>query len=431
MRQSLRSAAPVIVVQAGTSTGTSTGRTVIGLLVMGLVALSQWGCSGVGPPRVARDAGWVPAARGALDGLLAQRVAAGPGGLAVFDWDNTVIKGDIGATTVWWMLRNDKVLQPPGRDWAAASRWLTARAVAELSAACGDLAEPGSPLPTSTDPACAEAIGALYVRGTVRTGEPAFEGWDRWRFRPTTGWQSVLLSGYTPAEARALARAAFEEAAANPVGTTWRVGSLEVEGWLRVRPAIRDLMAKLREVGVEVWVVSASPQAVVEAVAGEAGVPSGRVVGIRTELDAAGRLTPRFTPCGGPEGADDRLITYVEGKRCWINQAILGISGPAALERQPASRRPLLVAGDATTDLTMLGDATALALVIDRGSAPLRCRALNDTTGRWVVQPPLEGEAPPRVALACATTACEARDGSPAPCLSDEGRVLPDVAPQP
>ncbi|HWN33080.1 MAG TPA: hypothetical protein VNP03_10050 [Pseudonocardia sp.] len=38
--------------------------------------------------------------------------AGSPAPVAIFDWDNTVVKNDIGYGTNYWMLRNDKILQP-------------------------------------------------------------------------------------------------------------------------------------------------------------------------------------------------------------------------------------------------------------------------------------------------------------------------------
>ena len=60
-------------------------------------------------------------ARGTCSGL--------PGGrpLAVFDWDNTIIKNDISDQTFFWMLRHDKVRQPAGRDWTTTSTLHDAR----------------------------------------------------------------------------------------------------------------------------------------------------------------------------------------------------------------------------------------------------------------------------------------------------------------
>jgi hypothetical protein len=39
-----------------------------------------------------------------------------PAPVAIFDWDNTVVKNDIGYGTNYWMLRNDKILQPANQD---------------------------------------------------------------------------------------------------------------------------------------------------------------------------------------------------------------------------------------------------------------------------------------------------------------------------
>ncbi|MCK6512223.1 hypothetical protein L6R29_20020 [Myxococcota bacterium] len=71
--------------------------------------------------------------------------------VALFDWDNTVVKNDIGEATFIWMIRHDKILQPPNKDWSQTSADLSADAVAALKAACESLADVGKPLPTSTN----------------------------------------------------------------------------------------------------------------------------------------------------------------------------------------------------------------------------------------------------------------------------------------
>src|SRR6476469_8400320 len=38
--------------------------------------------------------------------------------VAVFDWDNTVVKNDIGDATFFWLLKHDKILQPQNKDWS-------------------------------------------------------------------------------------------------------------------------------------------------------------------------------------------------------------------------------------------------------------------------------------------------------------------------
>jgi len=56
--------------------------------------------------------------------------------VAIFDWDNTVIKNDIGDATTFWMLKHDKVLQPPGKDWGLSNHYLSAGAKGGVSTEC-------------------------------------------------------------------------------------------------------------------------------------------------------------------------------------------------------------------------------------------------------------------------------------------------------
>jgi len=95
------------------------------LLAMGIVAGSS--CTG---RRVDPSLLWVGNNTTHLDDLLAARGQDGPSfdpsekPVAVFDWDNTVIKNDVGDATTFWMLRNDKILQPPNKNWATTSPFL-------------------------------------------------------------------------------------------------------------------------------------------------------------------------------------------------------------------------------------------------------------------------------------------------------------------
>jgi hypothetical protein len=120
-------------------------------------------------------------------------------------------------------------------------------------------------------------------------------------------------------------------------------------------------------------------------------------------------------------------MTFADGKRCWINQVILGIEGGEALERAPERRRPVFVAGDATTDVTMLRDATVLRLVFNRNKPELMCYAYDNEDGRWLINPmfidpkPLRSDPYP-----CSTTACRLADGTPAPCLNEQNVVISD-----
>jgi len=348
-----------------------------------------------------------PDVKAALDRFIASADPASKP-VAVFDWDNTVIKNDVGAATVYHMVREGLVKRP--------ARWedfgdLTNRARAQLAAACaGD----GALLPSRENRACAVALAGLYRDGALPGNKAPFRPFNHRAYRPTTSWQVQLQAGYTPDEIRGFARQTIARLCASPVGAAGDVAGLKVEGYLRLHRAMKQLVQQLRQRGFDVWVVSASPQYVVEAFAREVGVPRDRVIGIRSVLDDAGRITHALQGCGEVQDGDNRLLTYVEGKRCWIKKVI---GRPAAF-----------VAGDATTDISMLRDATGLRLVFDRGYPELMCRALHGKGAGWLINPMLYEKQPPRKGLyPCSSAACADRQGVPVPCLGDDGQPLADI----
>ncbi|KAK1177205.1 hypothetical protein B7755_002940 [Streptomyces sp. NBS 14/10] len=130
----------------------------------------------------------------------------------------------------------------------------------------------------------------------------------------------------------------------------------------------------------------------------------------------------------GGEGPD-AVITYIEGKRCFINQEILGITGSAAFERAPAGKRQVFAAGGSNTDVTFVGDATTLRLAINRNKQKLMCHAYDNDDGKWLVNPMFIEPLPARVSLhPCSTTAYTRADGSAGPVPDDQGRLIPDQA---
>ena len=115
---------------------------------------------------------WFGQNRAALDAMIQLRGKSSPTydpahkPVATFDWDNTNIRNDAGDATMFYMLAHDKVLQPPSKSWRLTSPFLTPEAVTALDTACATLADPGKPLPTSSDSnspngqTCAAEIGA-------------------------------------------------------------------------------------------------------------------------------------------------------------------------------------------------------------------------------------------------------------------------------
>jgi len=358
--------------------------------------------------------------------------------IAVFDFDNTVVKNDVGDATFTYMLAHDAIIQPPEGKWRRTSPYMTDAAGAALDAACAGLAAPGSPLPTAASPACATEVVTIYQIGKTTAGQAAWEGWNRRRINPGYAWVAQLLAGHTPAEIRAIAQAARAENLANPPGTVQTIGTYGgLPHWIRYYEQVTDLIATLEANGIDVWIVTASPELIVQAWAPGAGVAAERVIGIRTIL-TSGTHTYDLAGCGDvPDGSNDgagrvtgnSMIPYIDGKRCWIKKVIYGDDSAAAMAQRPPAERPIFGAGDSVTDLTFLEDATALRLVINRNNAEVMCRAYHNADGAWLVNPMFLDPKPQRTEpYPCSATACVDARGVPGPCLDADGEPIPDQA---
>ncbi|KJY30807.1 lipoprotein [Streptomyces katrae] len=377
-------------------------------------------------------AGWYGDNRARLQQLIDQYGRCNPyrpsrdKPVAVFDWDNTVVKNDVGDATMFWLLRNGKIRRPA--DWKTTSRYLTPAAAQALATACDPLALPGTPLPTGTPEgaACADEVAAVYGTSATRTGATAFAGWDRRTIEPAYAWLTQLLQGWTPGQVRAFAAAARTENLAAPIGTKQQVGTTTATGWVRYYDQQRDLIKNLQAAGFDVWISSASPQPVVEVWARGVGVTADHVIGIRnTTRD--GKLTTHLQGCGSVADGADSMITYVDGKRCWINKEVFGVRGAAAEKVQPAARRQVFAAGDSDTDVTFLRDATALRLVLNRNKNELMCRAYDNSDGKWIVNPMfIEPKKQKTTPYPCSTTGYTGHDGTPAPVRRADTSVIPD-----
>ncbi|CDO90921.1 HAD family hydrolase [Mycobacterium triplex] len=407
-------------------------------LAITALALSVSGCGDSGDHRegdasdngcrtLAADPGWYGDNRDRLNAMISHLGSCGKlepeaddPPLAVFDWDNTMVKNDGGDATFFWMVRNSKVRQPPGGNWSETSQYLTAPAAAELASACGALAPPGEPLPTGTNAGCADELVSIASDRQTRTGAAAFAGYNHRRINPSAAWGSQLLAGWTEADINGFSEAARRENLEAPEGTEQQVGSTRQIGWVRYYAQMRDLVATLQANGFDVRIISASPEPVVRVWAADLGIAADHVMGTRTEHDGD-VLTSRLASCGG-----EPSIPFNEGKRCRINEQVFGIRGPSAFDQSAEPRRQVFGAGDSDGDVTFTADATALRLVINRNQIELMCRAYANPDGRWLVNPMFTNPLGVRPPYPCATQGFDAPDGGRAPLLRPDGSVVPD-----
>lgn len=375
---------------------------------------------------------WYGDNRATLDGWIAARGCAADDfdgdhpPVAVFDWDNTMVKGDVGDAVTFWMIKNARVKQPPNQDWGETSPFLTADARAALTAACGTAVPEGGTLPTDTDLDCADAMLKIYVDGKTAGDVAAFSGWNYRRIEPAYAWTAQLLAGYTEEQIRGFANAAIEQNLASDIDTTQTVGTRTVANWIRVYDQNHDLVGALQDAGFDVWIVTASPQLVVQEFAERIGVANDHVIGIRSLLDSEQKLTYDFAGCGPVADGDDTMITYIEGKRCWVNKVIFGDDTAAAIDRRADGERHVFAAGDSDTDADFVRDAD-YKLVLNRNKKELMCLAYDGLDDGWLINPMFIQPKPQLASgYACSTSACKDAAGVSGPCLDDDGNVIAD-----
>ncbi|SON60653.1 hypothetical protein MSIMFI_02149 [Mycobacterium simulans] len=401
-------------------------------VVAGVLALT--GCTGAHPGTpsagcrtLAADPGWYGDNRDRIDGMIRQLGTCGKAGsvtsgapLALFDWDNTMVRNDIGNATFFWMVRNSKIRQPANRDWTTTSAYLTPPAAAALAAACGELADPGQPLPTGANTGCADELVSVYTNRETRSGATAFGNFNHRRMQPSDAWGAQLLAGWSDAEVTGFAAAARQENLDAPEKAEQTVGTSHQVGWVRYYAQMRDLVATLQANGFDVRVVSASAEPIVRLWAADVGIAADRVMGVRTEHDGD-VLTARLAMCGG-----EPSIPYNEGKRCRVNEQVFGAPGAAAFQQLPQERRQAFGAGDSDGDVTFISDATALRLVLNRNQIELMCRAYSNSDGRWLVNPTFIEPLPMSPPYPCATQGFDVPDGGQGPLLLPDGSVVAD-----
>jgi phosphoserine phosphatase len=180
-------------------------------------------------------------------------------------------------------------------------------------------------------------------------GEPLVEAYERdCRIdmrRAYIELVSTLVAGLTEVEARQLALRALREGGCR--------------GRLSHREEMRELVWALQRHGWEIYVVTASAEVLVQALAEQMGIPPNQVFGMRSPLTPEGRYGQGVL----------EPVPYREGKLEVIRQA--------------AGRDPDFASGDSRSDAAMMA-AARFALLWDHGDAALRAEA--QERGIWIQQ---------------------------------------------
>lgn len=301
--------------------------------------------------------------------------------VAVFDWDNTTVKNDVGDATFYWLV-NHNGLRHPG-DWQKSSPELTEAAVSDLNRLCPG--KKGEKIRTEKMAECATLMVSIYDDGVTADGKTsAWRGLSPDTEDPACMWTVQLMEGYTPRQVHRFAKKAIRFNLKNPIGATQKVGGFIKPAFVRVYEHQKSLIRDLQQNGFEVWVATASDQDVVQEIAPEAGIDPNHVIGIRPVLDQRGRYTDAFEGCGPYADGTKEIISYRKGKRCWINKVIFGVKEAQAQMETPNAS--IFAAGDADTDVFFVRDAK-YHLVINRNKHELMCNAYQNADQRWMINP--------------------------------------------
>ncbi len=324
--------------------------------------------------------GWVPATRAWLEARL--RAGAGRGRPVAFDFDNTLVCGDVGEATLAWLVKHRR-LRPetvaaltPTFSTAAGRRVVAAR-LPDLTAYYEALLEGGGhghadPLPLTRGYCWAAEImaglsPAQVIRATAAVAAAAREGEER-HLEVTPGRTAYLLPWFYP--------------------------------------AMVELIAVLRRLRFEVWIVSASnvwsvrwmvlqvlnPQLRRLGVAG--GLPPEQVIGVAPLLrDRRGReLKDRVLVRTDPAYArlEPRALAALR-LTARLDQPVPVYAGKVACLWDALGRPPYLAAGDSPGDLPMLAFAGHRLWIrrLDKPAATAAmetCRRRADQPARWAVQ---------------------------------------------
>jgi hypothetical protein len=338
-------------------------------------------------PAFAEDGSWDPDVAARLSEFLnctreqEWSIIKDQGPFAVFDWDHTLFHGDIGDALFMFMVQHHRFFRP--ENWRQTSPFLTDHAIEALVRHTPPHADR---LPGSGGTALARELISIYLYHHTCDGKPAFSGFNPDTTHPSYAWCASLLAGYTPARVTDLTHEVRSHLLGRPPGSTGELHGLGGwDDWGRpVGPMIK-LARQLEQAGLPVWIVSASPQIVVETCAREAGLEARRVIGVRCHDHPGGALSSRLQTCG----AHDDVIPYCLGKRCWIQRVIGGSTEPRCDRSDEQMRARLwFAAGDSDGDLAFLQDASRLRLVIaHRENRSVRL-ARENADGRWLVNSP-------------------------------------------
>jgi phosphoserine phosphatase len=362
----------------------------LALLVVAFLTLFSFGCAT--PPKAPEaqtapaisaslpaESGLSPFNRGQLETFIAANGKARP--LAVYDFDNTCIYNDIMETLFRYQLFDLRYKMDKetfnGFIPEAAGKTLRDSDVLALSADYGNVVLADLAADIEADYAFlydnyigSKSMSLDKVKETDQYKDFIVKLpflYDGLTDTPTIGaeysypWVCFMCVGMDKKEVQALTMEALADALArkcekvtlkNETALLRKapVKSYSFKAGLRITKEIVDIMALQRRAGWELWVVTASFEPVIQAMAAANGFgfPENRVIGVRLQADPSGKYLGKLSEEPG--------------------YALTQRMGKAIVIRNLIKKAPLFVAGDSDGDFEMMTQfpETKLILVVNR-----------------------------------------------------------------
>lgn len=265
----------------------------------------------------------------------------GPG-LAAFDFDNTVIRGDIGEACMYYialqgMLRTDteqfwNELAHPLLDPAEIKKL---RTLSESYDSTGDIDDHLQ---------FVEDLLSMYEAMAEIDLEAAYR------------WTRIFFAGHSPSELRSVATYVFEHERQSVEGFNQLPGGTRIATGIRIQPEIQELIHLLKESGWDVRIITASPEPIVRAIIHHWNLPESTVRGMRLQqaTETGASVSSESQEQGELQPIIMEPMTFGHGK--------------VAALREITDQPLLLACGDSITDFELLAES-ALAIFFDRGNA--------------------------------------------------------------
>lgn len=283
------------------------------------------------------ESGWTEGTHSKLEKLL-----SGPPGLAAFDFDNTLIRGDLGEAVMYYILLQGLIAADLAEFWQEAEHPAIPAADIETWKHLWKIYS------AQEDAFSYEKI----VEGLILAYDSIAE---KDGLEAAYRWTRVLFCGMPESELAGLARHVFAENQESGLSPLVIRGK-RIDNSIRIRTPLLQLVQAFQAAGWDVRIVTASPECTIQTASPSFGIAPEKVRGMRLEVEN-GILMPRIIEPMTFDGGKVRALRETTGEKLRF------------------------AAGDSFTDLGLLMDAEN-RLLIDRGNAKLR--ALGQEHGFWI-----------------------------------------------